>query len=123
VNGRWLNLFTGAVISALVMLSIILTASVLYPNLSGKLIVETLLGGSALGLAVWATLRLFKRTREVPIDRRGRLGWRMPPLAALPPPSLTRVDKTWMFVLGGYLMLAGGLVLARIVQLALAGLV
>jgi NRAMP (natural resistance-associated macrophage protein)-like metal ion transporter len=123
VNGRWLNLFTGAVISALVMLSIILTASVLYPNLSGKLIVETLLGGSALGLAVWATLRLFKRTREAPIDRRGRLGWRMPPLAALPPPSLTRVDKTWMFVLGGYLMLAGGLVLARIVQLALAGLV
>jgi Mn2+/Fe2+ NRAMP family transporter len=29
VNGRWLNLFTGAVIAVLVMLSIILTASVL----------------------------------------------------------------------------------------------
>jgi Mn2+/Fe2+ NRAMP family transporter len=122
VNGRWLNLFTGAVIAALVMLSIILTASVLYPHLSGKLIVETLLGGSALALAVWAAMRLFKRTPEAPIDRRGRLTWRMPPLAALSPPNLTRIDKTWMVVLGGYLVLAGGLVLVRIVQLALAGL-
>ena len=30
-NGRWVNLFTGAVIAVQVMLSIILTASVLYP--------------------------------------------------------------------------------------------
>jgi len=123
VNGRWLNLFTGAVIACLVMLSIILTASVLYPHLSGKLIVETLIGGSALALAVWAAMRLFRRTPEAPIDRRGRLAWRMPPLSALPPPNLTRTDKTWMFVLGGYLALAGGLVLVRIVQLAVAGLV
>jgi len=123
VNARWLNLFTGAVIACLVMLSIILTASVLYPHLSGKLIVETLIGGSALALAVWAAMRLFRRTPEAPIDRRGRLAWRMPPLSALPPPNLTRTDKTWMFVLGGYLALAGGLVLVRIVQLAVAGLV
>ena len=32
VNARWLNLFTGAVIAVLVMLSIILTASVLFPD-------------------------------------------------------------------------------------------
>ena len=32
VNGRWLNLFTGAVIAVLVMLSVILTASVLFPD-------------------------------------------------------------------------------------------
>ncbi|HLK25481.1 MAG TPA: NRAMP family divalent metal transporter, partial [Caulobacteraceae bacterium] len=45
VNGRWLNLFTGAVVAGLVMLSLILTTSVLYPDLSGRLIVEVLIGG------------------------------------------------------------------------------
>jgi Mn2+/Fe2+ NRAMP family transporter len=34
VNGRWLNLFTGAVIAVLIVLSVILTASVLYPDIS-----------------------------------------------------------------------------------------
>ena len=32
VNGRGLNVFTGAVIAVLVMLSVILTASVLFPD-------------------------------------------------------------------------------------------
>jgi hypothetical protein len=47
-----------------------------------------------------------------------RDSWRMPPLANLPPSRLTVASGLWMFVLCGYLLLAGGLVLARIVQLA-----
>ncbi len=35
VNGRWTNLFTGAVIAVLVMLSLVLTASVLFPSITG----------------------------------------------------------------------------------------
>jgi Mn2+/Fe2+ NRAMP family transporter len=31
-NGRWLNIFTGGVIAVLVILSIILTASVMFPD-------------------------------------------------------------------------------------------
>src|SRR5260221_5304656 len=38
VNGRWLNLFTGAVVAVLVMLSVVLTASVLYPAISETVI-------------------------------------------------------------------------------------
>ncbi len=36
VNGRWTNLFTGAVIAVLVLLLIVLTASVLYPDIWGS---------------------------------------------------------------------------------------
>jgi len=122
VNGRWLNLFTGAVVAGLVMLSLILTTSVLYPDLSGRLIVEVLIGGAALALAAWAASRLLRRAPEPPIDRRGRLMWRMPPIAALAPAKLGRAERAWLFALAGYLALTGGVVLVRIVQLALSGL-
>lgn len=48
-----------------------------------------------------------------------RSNWRMPPLGELPPPCLSIAVKTWMFVLRAYLVLAGGLVLVRIVTLAI----
>ena len=47
VNGRWTNLFTGAVIAILVLLSVVLTASVLYPDITGETILAILGGGGA----------------------------------------------------------------------------
>jgi hypothetical protein len=44
----------------------------------------------------------------------------MPPLETLTPPSLSLSARTWMFILRFYLVIAGGLVLARIVTLAIA---
>ena len=52
VNGRWTNLFTGSVIAILVLLSIILTASVLYPNITGQTIVLILGVGIVAALIV-----------------------------------------------------------------------
>jgi Mn2+/Fe2+ NRAMP family transporter len=123
VNGRWLNLFTGAVIAVLVMLSIILTASVLYPDIGGDVIVEVLVGGSVLAIFVFlATDGLRRRrrfrVREETVDRSPRAIWRMPPLDELPPAHMTPLTRIWMVVLRGYLVIAGGLVLVRIVQLA-----
>ena len=120
-NGRWLNLFTGAVIAALVMLSVILTASVLYPDISSGVIIGVLVGGAAITLLTWLTSVLWRRGGDEVIDRAGRAEWRMPPLDQLPPPGLTRLEKTWMTVLRAYLVIAGGLVLFRIAQLAFVG--
>jgi hypothetical protein len=39
----------------------------------------------------------------------------------LTPARLTTLNQTWMIVLRGYLAIAGGLVLVRIVQLAAGG--
>ncbi len=122
VNGRWLNLFTGGVIAVLVMLSVILTASVLYPGIGAPMILAILGGGSALTLAIWAGASLRRSGRPAsPVGRRSRLAWRMPPLEQLPPPRLTVTEKVWMGVLRGYLAVAGGLVLVRIAQLIISG--
>jgi len=42
----------------------------------------------------------------------------MPPLQALPPARLSTLGRIWMIVLRVYLILAGGLVLVRIIMLA-----
>jgi Mn2+/Fe2+ NRAMP family transporter len=119
VNGRWLNLFTGAVIAALVMLSVILTASVLYPNIDGRVIVGVLVGGAGLTVIGWFVASAGRPTSAGPIDRSGKSTWRMPPVGELSPRRMTRAEKAWMLVLRGYLVVSGGLVLVRIVQLAL----
>jgi hypothetical protein len=45
--------------------------------------------------------------------------WRMPPLSQLRPAQMPRASRIWMIVLRGYLVLAGGLVLVRIIMLAM----
>ncbi|MFB9263239.1 NRAMP family divalent metal transporter [Bradyrhizobium erythrophlei] len=129
VNSARLNLFTGAVVAALVMLSVILTASVLFPDLGEGWIIGILVGGSLLALAVTAAVKLYALSspradslRFRPrAPRFARDSWRMPPLAELPPARLSPLSRIWMIVLRGYLVVAAGLVLLRIFQLATVG--
>jgi Mn2+/Fe2+ NRAMP family transporter len=125
VNSRILNLFTGTVVAVLVMLSVILTASVLFPDMGENVILSILAGGSVLtivtAIAVSALGRKTPDDGSVVWDPALRLVWRMPPLNELPVTRLTLPSRIWMFVLRGYLLVAGGLVLFRIFQLATAG--
>jgi NRAMP (natural resistance-associated macrophage protein)-like metal ion transporter len=122
VNGRWLNLFTGAVIAILVMLSIILTASVLYPDMSETTILAILAAGTVLSIGVSAAFAFARRDHWAGrADRTGKATWRMLPLAELAPPRMNLPTRIWMVILRFYLLLAGGLVIVRIVQLAVSG--
>jgi NRAMP (natural resistance-associated macrophage protein)-like metal ion transporter len=118
VNGRWLNLFTGGVILVLLMLSIIMTGSVLYPNLSDRVILATLIGSGVLGLVAAAVLFFTDKTGARTINLAQRNTWRMPPLSCLAPAPMTLSTRVWMFLLRGYLIVAGGLMLMRILELA-----
>jgi Mn2+/Fe2+ NRAMP family transporter len=122
LNGRWMNLFTGVVIGVLVMLSIVLTASVLYPDISERTILIILAVGSlfALGIAI-AFLFVQRTSVTAKVDQVTRVTWQMPPLYALPKARMTPLTRVWMLVLRTYLFVAGGLVLLRIVQLSLGG--
>ena len=116
-NGRVLNLVTGAVIAALVVLSVILTASVLFPDWTDETVILWILGVGT-GLALVAGVLsggLAKAGAAHPGDR---ATWRMPPLSRLAPAHLSRSSRLWMGLLRLYLVVAGGLVLARIVILA-----
>ncbi len=119
VNGPWLNLFTGMVIGVLLLLSVILTAAVLFPQMGAGAMLAILGGGAAIGLA--AALPPFVRTLRSPawrIDSQLRDSWRMPALSALEPARMTPLTRMSMLALRGYLVIAGGLVILRIVQLA-----
>lgn len=122
VNSTKLNVFTGAVVWVLVLLSIILTASVMYPDISGEAIVDVLVGGTVLAIAGYLATVLFRRNRRVVepgIDRAARATWRMPPLDTLEPQHMTLATRIWMGVLRGYLVVAVGLVIVKVVQMTL----
>jgi Mn2+/Fe2+ NRAMP family transporter len=126
VNGVRLNVFTGAVIAVLVMLSVILTASVLFPNISGTHILAVLIGGSVLALLVTIAVRVFEHRRSARhagerLPAADRSTWRMPPVSELVPAQLTLLNRIWLIVLRAYLLIAAGLVLVRIGQLVAAG--
>jgi Mn2+/Fe2+ NRAMP family transporter len=127
VNSRTMNLFTGAVVAALVMLSVILTASVLFPDLDEKWIIGVLAGGAVLAIVTTILVKLSEvragqRRYNVLRPVAHKLDtWRMPPLDQLPPARLGRLSRIWMIVLRGYLIIAAGLVLFRILQLATVG--
>jgi NRAMP (natural resistance-associated macrophage protein)-like metal ion transporter len=122
-NNKATNLFTSIVIAILVMLSVILTASVLFPAISGVHIFAILVGGTALALVLSLGARLIDTRKgakpQTPIifSADDRKTWRMPPLDELLPARLTVLDRTWLVVLRGYLVVAAGLVLVRIVLL------
>jgi Mn2+/Fe2+ NRAMP family transporter len=124
VNGRWLNLFTSVVIAILVMLSIVLTASVLFPNITAVTILLILGGGSALGITVGVVVLILRRRRPAiepapRMDHAQRIRWRMPPLALLARPELSTGRRVGLTVLRVYLLLAMALVVVRVIQLAL----
>ena len=124
VNGRWLNLFTALVIAVLVMMSIVLTASVLYPAITAGTILGILGGGSAITVAVGTGLAIHRRHHPptdvaAPVDRSLRAGWRMPPLALLARPEISASRRVGLTVLRTYLLIAMALVVVRVVQLAL----
>jgi hypothetical protein len=127
INSRGLNIFTSAIVAILVMLSVILTASVVFPDATDEKVILGILGGGSL-LAILITIGAgaVAATRKsvtaggaaaVVADREI---WRMPPLDALPPARLSLQKLIWMGVLRVYLAFAGGLVLVRIVTLAIS---
>ncbi|MGV2288663.1 Nramp family divalent metal transporter [Trinickia sp. YCB016] len=128
VNGKKLNLFTGAIVWILVVLSIILTAATVYPDISGKAIMEILVGGTLLAVVGYAATEIVRKSRgaveqEAPALNKAALKkvrdtWRMPHLDDLPKPNLTLSKRVWMGVLRGYLVIAVGLVIVKVVQMA-----
>jgi hypothetical protein len=112
------------VIAVLVVLSVILTAAVLYPAISDAAILWTLSGGAVLAIIVCGIILLLRNGRSQEIggsvdSHIDRAAWRMPPLAQLSPPRLTIAKRAWLAVLRLYLAVASIMVVVRVVQIAL----
>ncbi|HEY0746712.1 MAG TPA: NRAMP family divalent metal transporter [Steroidobacteraceae bacterium] len=120
VNSRRVNLFTTLVIGVLVTMSLILTAAVLFPSMSEAQIAVILSVGA--GLALMGTLVALLLSRrsdaEAAATLQARHSFQMPPLQTLPPLKLSWLNRCWMIVLRGYLIVAVILVVVRVVQVA-----
>jgi len=123
VNGRKTNMFTAAVVAILVTLSVILTASVLFPAITaGQILgIVAACGAASLAAAGYAAVRRLRAAAPAPTlaGRAGRDTWRMPALNLLQRPAMSAGRKVGMSALRLYLAVAMILVIMKIVQLAL----
>ncbi|MFF3517502.1 Nramp family divalent metal transporter [Streptomyces sp. NPDC002573] len=122
VNGPKTNAFTAAVVGVLVTLSVILTASVLFPNISANAIIDIMAACAVAGVlaAGYAFTRRRTATKEDPIDRTGRDTWRMPPLATLAPAVMSSGKKIGMGALRTYLLVSMILAVIKIIKVAVS---
>jgi len=121
VNGRKTTMFAATVVALLVALSVVLTASVLFPAITARQIIEILCAfgvASAAGWA-WTLIRARRSGGEVPVDRVGRDTWRMPPLDMLSKPAMSASRRIGLTVLRSYLAIAMILVVVKLVQVAI----
>ena len=123
VNSLKLNIFTSIVVWILVLLSIILTAGVMFPHITGTQIVSVLAGGSGLG-AIFGLFLLFRgkpttpTTDELAVSKQNRMTWRMPPLNRLTRPEMSKQRKIGMITMRSYLLVAFILVVVKVVEVA-----
>jgi len=111
-------------IGVLVLLSLVLTAATLFPSLTGGQLTALVAGAAGAGLVGTAAVTRWRaRQAGLPDDpeeeldtgvvlEAERLTWRMPPLSELP--------RLGMLALRGYLVIAVGLVVVKIVELSAA---
>jgi Mn2+/Fe2+ NRAMP family transporter len=121
VNKPWLNAVACAIVGVLVMLSLILAATTLFPSVDVRLLTVVLAAILVVGLVVTGLLYL-RRPTATPIAavaEADRLTWRMPPLGALPKPIWSTVQTVGMVTLRGYLLVAAILLAVKVVGLAL----
>ncbi len=122
VNKPWLNAVGAVIIGVLVMLSLILAAATLYPNLNAPLF--TAIAGAALvvGLLGMGIMQLLKPRRPTqPLDTPvlDPAMWHMAPLETLPRPVWSTARKVGMLILRVYLIIAMVMLIVKVVQLAL----
>ena len=91
VNNRWVNYFTGAIIAVLIILSVILTVSVLFPDATNAQVILGIMGGGGVVAAVAALVIMALSqngesatpAEEIAAPATSRDAWRMPPLDQL----------------------------------------
>src|SRR5579859_1895572 len=122
VNRPWLNFVATVIVSALLMLSLILVISTVFPNLNVTDLVYGL--GSVMVVVVLVVARwLLWSARHgepaVEMPRAEKENWRMPALALLERPKWSLARRIAMLTMAGYIVLAILFLVVKAVQIAL----
>jgi NRAMP (natural resistance-associated macrophage protein)-like metal ion transporter len=121
VNRPWLNVVATLIIGVLLILSLILVATTIFPHVNVTTVSLAL--GAALGavLVVSSLGYALRRAPVAAIDTRRRETWRMPSLTLLGRPAWSRSRLAWMWSMRAYLVIAVVLLVVKAIELGTAG--
>ena len=123
VNPRWLNALASVIVATLVLLSLILVATTMFPHINattvslvgGAVLAAGLLGFGAVELRSWRGAKAVTVVETEPQIPREQ--WTMPPIALLSRPEWSTGRKVAMLMLRGYLVVSVVLLIVKAVQL------
>jgi uncharacterized membrane protein len=121
VNKPWLNVIASVIVGVLVMLSLILAATTLFPSVDALQLTGLLALALVVVLLITGALQIWRRRPPSEVEIRptiNRATWRMPPLDMLPKPVWSTARKVGMPTLRGYLVIATLLMAIKVIQLA-----
>jgi hypothetical protein len=130
VNRIWLNVVASIIVGVLLLLSGILMATTVFPDINIVSTVAYLILGFAIcGAVAFGVLRWFGlQGSKPPVPKQlsaalagaDRATWRMPPLTLLEPVTWSMGTRLGMLALRGYLVLGAILLVVKAVQLGSA---
>jgi Mn2+/Fe2+ NRAMP family transporter len=119
VNRAWLNALACLILGALLVLSLVLVTTTIFPSINVALLIAVLGGMLVAGLGVLGVALLDPRRSAPPPPEAGdRESWRMPPVALLSRPAPSRGRQVALYALSSYLVVAVLMLLIKAVQLA-----
>ncbi|OMC30909.1 NRAMP family divalent metal transporter [Mycobacterium colombiense] len=125
VNRSWLNWVAGLIVGTLLLLSGILMATTLFPDLNviavaGYLTLAlVILAAAAAPMLRWVARRQPSRPQpQLPARGVDRSTWRMPPLALLEPVTWSPATRLAMIALRAYLVVGALLLAVKAIQLS-----
>jgi hypothetical protein len=117
VNGKWLNVAASIIVTVLVVLSITMMVSTLFTSVNVVGLLIALASVAAIGLVIALPIGLRRAAAKVEYDIDKR-DWRTPRLTLLAPSPTSLARRVLLRCVGSYLLIAGTLLVVRIVQLA-----
>ena len=120
INRPWLNALASLILGVLLVLSLILVFTTIFPTIDVGVVVVALGGVLVAGFAAIAYLlrgSVFSRARPTAVEQ-DRDTWRMPPIALLSRPRASRGRQVALYALSSYLVVAVLMLLVKAVQLA-----
>ena len=121
VNKPWLNAVAGAIVGALIVLSLILVVSTVIPSIDVTKLLLVLSCVMAVALLGGGTSQWLGNRNAPPVPQVSaaeKENWRMPALALLKRPTWSLSRRATMYALSGYLVLSIVLLAVKAVQLA-----
>ncbi len=120
VNRPWLNVVASVIVSVLLMMSLVLMITTLFPSVNVSRLAVLLAGVLAVTYAVGGGVLFRNRGRRPALsdeERASRASWRMPSINLLRRPTWSRGRLIGMYALRGYLLVAVVMLIVKGVQL------